>query len=279
MNMKIVISMSIVMASCAGSPGPGDEDTGNTATATDAVEVAQFSSHARQLCPGTTPRVRPLSACGTPTLDGRLSPGEWRRRSSVRFDVNLPRGGTTRARMFVMNDATNLYVALRFARAVADPGNGFNLEWDVDHSCGLSNGDDAVVANAAFPTLFDDFRTDQPPCPAGSLCGLQDTAVGGTNDGAYAFANANGFNVYEISHPLDSGDTGHDLALHAGDRIGMTTFLRMIGTGNTFPDDFGDTTFPDTGFIELRIRACGHRSAADQLDDLDDDDDGELDAD
>jgi hypothetical protein len=279
-NKKIVISLSVVMASCAASPGPGDEDTGSasdTAMLTGTVEIARHHGHARPLCPGTTPRVHRLSGCGTATLDGTLSRGEWRRRSSVRFDVNLPGGGTTRARMFVMNDATNLYVALRFARAAADPGNSFGLEWDVDHSCGLSNGDDAVVANPSVPTIFDDFRTDQPPCPAGSLCGLQDIDAGGTNDGGYAFANASGFNVYEISHPLDSGDTGRDFALHAGDSIGMTTFLRMIGTGGVFPDDFGDTTFPDAGFVDIRIRACGHRSAADEIDDQDDD--GDLDAD
>jgi hypothetical protein len=199
------------------------------------------------------------------------------RAGSVRFDVNLPGGETTPARMFVMNDAANLYVALRFAREVADPANSFGLEWDNDHSCGLSNGDDGVVANADLPELSDNFRTNQPPCPPGLLCGLQDVSAGGTNDGDYAFANAGGFNVYEISHPLDSGDTGRDFALQTGDRIGMTAFLRMIGTGGAFPDDFGDTTFPEIGFVDVSIRACGQRSAADQIDDLDDD--GELDAD
>lgn len=277
MNMKIVISMGVVMAGCAVSSGPGDEDTGSAAMPLGTVEVARDSGQARPLCAGTTPRVHRLSACGTATLDGTLSRGEWRRGSSVRFDVNLPGGGTTPARMFVMNDATNLYVALRFARAVPDAANGFGLEWDTDHSCGLSNGDDGVVANAALPELSDNFRTDQPPCPTGVLCGLSDISAGGTNNGGYAFANAGGFNVYEISHPLDSGDTGHDFSLHAGDSIGMTTFLRMIGTGGVFPDDFGDTTFPEVGFVDLRIRACGHDRAADQIDDVDADD--ELDAD
>src|SRR5215831_14260612 len=168
--------LSAVAAGCA-APGSGGDDT-DTVMLTGSVEPLKHTGngHRHHQCPATPPQRGDLAGCGTATIDAKLTRHEWRHAGSIRFDVNLPGGGTTRARMFVMNDAHNLYAALRFARATADPGNSFDLEFDVDHNCELSNGDDALVMNPDFGGIVDDFRTDQPPCPAGVLCGLQDTS-------------------------------------------------------------------------------------------------------
>ncbi len=64
-----------------------------------------------------------LSGSGTPTIDGVISPGEWDNAGFADFPVNLPEGGTTPGRVFAMNDASNLYLAIRFSRSIVDPGN------------------------------------------------------------------------------------------------------------------------------------------------------------
>src|SRR5689334_17045866 len=79
-----------------------------------------------------------LTGFGTPTVDGRLSPGEWQNAASLDFEVRLPEGGSTPGTIFVMNDATNLYFAIRFTRSRVDPGNSAEIDLDKDHSGSIS---------------------------------------------------------------------------------------------------------------------------------------------
>ncbi len=279
-SVRTLAAVGVVFMGCAGNPAPGavgTDENGGPAMPAGHAEASFRGPHGHHhpVCKPTPRHRGKLAGCGTATVDGTMARREWRHADSIRFDANLPDGGTTSARLFVMNDDANLYVALRFARAVVDPGNSLGLEFDNDHDCTRENGDDAVVMNPDIGDLTDDFRTNDPPCPPGSppaACGPRDVDAGGTNDGHGAFANDGAFTVYEISHPLDSGDVGHDFALGAGDRVGMFVFLRMIGAGGVFPDDFGDTTFPEDGFLEVRIKHCGH---GDDGDDGDDDDRGD----
>src|SRR5262249_35469193 len=174
----------------------------------------------------------------------------------ISFDVQVPEGGTAPATLYVMNDDRNLYVALHLSRAVVDPAKSFNLEFDNNDDCVRANGDEVVVMNPDLGT-FDEFRTDEPPCPPGdgpARCGFADTDAGGTNDARGAFGNDGTSTVYEISHLLSSGDTAHDFSLAAGDDVGLFVFLRMIDSANRF----GDTTFPDAGSLRTHLgRAPG----------------------
>ncbi len=187
-----------------------------------------------------------LSGSGTPTIDGVISPGEWDNAGFADFPVNLPEGGTTPGRVFAMNDASNLYLAIRFSRSIVDPGNTASFEFDNDHAGGARViGDDVILFNPSANIGFlDEVRATAPPCPSGALCGFRDTDVGGTNDGAGAFGNDGTFTVYEFSHPLDSSDDANDFSLRAGDTVGFTLFIRMIAAGAEFPVGFGDTGFP-----------------------------------
>jgi hypothetical protein len=254
--MRLVVAMSVVVVGCAGEPASEPETAGTAVLPGTVAPTLRRHGPQPPACPATPRHRGKLSGCGTATVDGAMSRGEWRHADSVGFVANVPGGGTTRARLFVMNDATNLYAAVRFARAAVDPGNSLALELDNDHDCVSEVGDDALVMNPDIGGIVDDFRTDEPPCPAGVLCGFRDVDHGGTNDGDGAFANDGAVTVYEISHPLDSGDAGHDVALGVGDRVGMSLSLRMIGAGGVFPDDFGDTTFPEGGLLEVRIQRC-----------------------
>jgi len=180
-----------------------------------------------------------LSGFGSATIDGVISPGEWDNAGSISITVNVPEGGTTPGTLFVMNDMSNLYLAIRFVRAGADPGNTAAFEFDNDHSGGARvSGDDILLINPSSG-FFDEVRTTESPCPPGALCGFFDTTVGGTNDGAGAFSNDGVFTIYEFSHPLDSADDTHDFSLGSGDTVGFTLFIRILIIGG-----FADTSFP-----------------------------------
>jgi hypothetical protein len=199
-----------------------------------------------------------LSGWGSATVDGVLAPGEWAGAATASFPVNLPEGGTTPGTLFVMNDASNLYLALTFARViVVQEDSGVVFEFDNDHDGkGPEKGDDAFVFNAGSSLgLIDDFRIRcRVPfqAPFHTWCGLEDTTSApppdvlvpgllraGTNDGAGAFVNDGAFSVFEVSHPLDSADDEHDFSLSPGDTVGFTLSLRIIASGALV-----DTEFP-----------------------------------
>ena len=195
-----------------------------------------------------------LTGRGTATIDGVLSAGEWTNAGCADFSVNTPGGGTTPGTVCAMNDATNLYLLVRFARTFVDPSNSVGFEFDNDHD-GIwpEEGDDALVINPAFG-FFDDVRTNLPPCPLPPtiFCGPLDTAAGGTNDGSGTFGNNGTFSVYEFSHPLNSADDAHDFSLTPGDTVGFLLSLRM-STGTGDPADFARTSFPVGAFGDIVI--------------------------
>ena len=184
-----------------------------------------------------------LSGDGTARIDGVIGPGEWASAGCVDFPVNLPEGGTTPGTVCVMNDAVNLYLAIRFARTVVDPGNSASVEFDNDHSEGSTvNGDDIILLNPDKSVGFrDEVRTNAPPCPPGALCGFSDTDLGGTNDGAGAFHNDGTHTVYEFSHPLNSADNAHDFSLTPGSVVGFSLFIRMIDAASRLADTYFPT--------------------------------------
>lgn len=192
-----------------------------------------------------------LSGRGTAAVNGAFGLGEWDRAACIFFSVNVP-GGTTPAEFCVMNDAVNLYVALRFVRSAADPGNSFAVEFDNDNDGVAENGDDVILFNPDVG-FVDDVRTNAPPCPSGSVpaqCAPRDTDVGGTTDGAGAFSNDGTNSTYEMSHPLDSADNANDFSLAVGDTVGFFLFLRVIGSGGVIVD----TDFPGfRQYAKLRI--------------------------
>ncbi len=167
------------------------------------------------------------TVAAAPVIDGILSAGEWDRASQTPFTVNVP-GGTAQGTLFVMNDNQNLYLAVRFARDVVDETNLLGFEFDNNNNAsGPEDGDEYF--NFTPATGFSDaFRSTCGELPAG--CVTNDRT-----DGAGAFHNDGAFSVYELSHALNSGETGKDFALIAPTRIGMLLQL-TVGTAQTrFP--------------------------------------------
>ena len=159
--------------------------------------------------------------------------------------------------LYVMNDATDLYLALRFARVLSvNETSSVAFEFDNDHDGkGPEKGDDALVFNADSTLgLIDDFRIRcRTPfsAPFHTSCAPEDTTSAppadvsmpglprpGTNDGQGAFVNDGSFSVFELSHPLNSADDDHDFSLSAGETVGFTLSLRMLAFGTLADTDF-----------------------------------------
>ncbi|MEJ2216357.1 MAG: hypothetical protein P8099_07055 [Gemmatimonadota bacterium] len=172
-----------------------------------------------------------IQGYGTPTIDGTMEPGEWACANTYPFTANLSGGSGTPATLYWMNDGTNLYLAVSVVRDQSD--KVASLRFDFDH-----NGDGTLAAsNDAFgvengDNFFDQFLTDKCINRSQAGCGEDDTAdtPAGTKDGDGAIGYDGTHLVYELWHPLASGDAGHDFTLAAGDSIG--TFLTLqIGNG------------------------------------------------
>jgi hypothetical protein len=170
-------------------------------------------------------------------MDGVYSPTEWQGAGAVNLAVNTPAGGTTPAVLYVMNDASNIYLALRILRTPPDPRNSLAFYFDKDGDNAVSIGDDVILLNVDPPpsTLFFD-EVVEPCCGGGAISGQLDTSYGGTNDGAGAFGNDGTYSVFELWHPLASSDSAHDIQLSPGQSIGLRLDLRLIGTNNIIAD-------------------------------------------
>ncbi len=161
------------------------------------------------------------SGVGTPTIDGSITGSEWSTAGTLDFNAKVFGGGPTPARIFVMNDANNLYVAIRVDRTALDGFNFANVVFDSDHGAESSReiGDESFEL---FNTGFRDFYWT-------GTTSFLDTSDGGTNDGSGARANNGVVTVYELSHPLDSTDDTHDFSLGVGNTVGVT-FVVVFGT-------------------------------------------------
>ena len=165
---------------------------------------------------------------GPPLINGFMSPGEWNGATTTEFDVNLPEGGTTKATLFVQNDATNLYLAVRFQRELPAASHLLNFEFD-------NNG------NGSGPEVGDDYLTFTPATGLSdahrSTCGEGPAACVTTDrtDGFADFSVIQGTVVYELSHPLNSGDEGSDFALTPPVTIGLLLQLDVGSAHTIFP--------------------------------------------
>lgn len=162
-----------------------------------------------------------LRGFGTAVIDANPAPSEWDAAGRYDFSVNRAAaegGGTVPATLYVMNDQTNLYVALRVTGATVG-STIFLMEFDNDHGAlgrpGALGDDVLELTNNGFR---DSFFPQTGPI-------IQDTANGGTADGAGLDSDHSGFSFYELSHPLDTADNAHDFSLRPGARIGFDVYF------------------------------------------------------
>ena len=161
---------------------------------------------------------------GTPTVDGSFTAGEWDNARQFQLSAAVPGGDPVAMTLYVLNDATNVYFAVRFQRSSVNPELTNLLNFEFDHnnnSEGPEDGDDYLTVLTSG-LLSDNFRS------GGGLSVTSDVT-----HGSGAFGSANGFSLYELSHPLNSGETG-DIALAAGQTIGLRMLIQIDGVSSFF---------------------------------------------
>jgi hypothetical protein len=178
-----------------------------------------------------------LRGYGSAVIDGMLAPGEWD--TAGRFDFQAARspadgGGTAPATLFVMNDRTNLYLALR--ASVANLGySAFDADF-FPPGPDLSLGDDILRAQ---PSGLQDKHLH--PIAPSFWERLADVADGGTQDGVSMARTLGGVSVFEVAHPLDSADDLHDFSLSIPSHISFTSAFH-----HCVPSSCGTTIIPDS---------------------------------
>ena len=176
---------------------------------------------------------------GTATVDGTLSGSEWECARTYNFTANVS-GGATPATLYVMNDGSRLYLAVRLQRSAGDKVNKLQFNFDNNNSwktngTGAAEAGDDILSFDAATGLIDAFLTGKCANSSQSSCWSTDASDGGTGEGSGTYTNAGGFTTYEISHPLNSADNAHDFSLSAGAKVGLFLTLQTGGgaAGNT----------------------------------------------
>ena len=167
-----------------------------------------------------------LSGFGTAVIDGFIGNDEWASASAPLFLVDTP-GGTEGGALYVMNDATNLYVGL----VVVYLGGAVDLSVELDASGDdetLTAGDDAIGCYSLNDAARDVYRIESS-APS-------DASGGGTVDVSCASATTAVSTYIEMSHPLDSGD-GRDIA------VGLGALLPFFASIRVFPGSH-DSYYP-----------------------------------
>ena len=222
-------------------------------------------------CVSPSPRLDALKAgYGTPVIDGVMNASEWSTAARFDFQANLPPfdgGGTTPASVYVMNDGVNLYFALKLASASFGGATNPSIIFDNNDDNCPAEGDDGFgmyVGTYSPPTLSDIYRYSCPGAPVNSVgCSAYDTETSrgilpaGTTEGRTAAKNDGTYTIIELSHPLNSGDGLHDLALRPGDSVGFHLSLRLFS--QTTSCNYGwncmaDTEMPAIGSYNAYVR-------------------------
>jgi hypothetical protein len=191
-----------------------------------------------------------LRGFGAAVIDGDLGAAEWA--AAGRYDFMAKRseaegGGTVPASFYVMNDATNLYLALR----VSVQNFGYSAFDAVFHASGqnpFAPGSDVL---RVLPTSWEDTHYHQTSPFEWSW--LSDVADGGTQDGAVVNQTHSGYIVYEVSHPLDTADDQHDFNLRIPKHVTFyASFQHCLG--GSCPGTF----VPAAGFGQIVVVSGTH---------------------
>lgn len=183
-------------------------------------------------------------------VDGRIDAREWdcalATGDALSFTANLS-GGATPAEVRWQTRDDQLYFLVTVEQSALANANSLRIDFD-NALNGPSADDDVIGFVAGGSGFFDQYLGDRCANRSQSGCGVADSGAGGSTDGVGAIGNDGIRTVYELSHPLSSGDL-RDFTLAAGDATGF--FLTLsIGNGAQ-----GNTQFP--GFRQyqtVRIR-------------------------
>lgn len=218
-----------------------------------------------------------VSACGTPGVDGVLSPGEWDAAVAFRFAAVRPEsagGGEVPATLRALSDGERLYFAFQLEQPTATFAQSYVIDLDADGSRSPSQGDDALVlswwpdpwtAAGGISLFFDDFLWGCVVEGAPTLCGPADddpfpmaspaAPPPGAHDGGGTFGFEATGTVVELWHPYAGTDL-RDLRAAPGDVVPVSLSVRLLDACADYPRCYGDFGFPAAGYRDL-VLGCG----------------------
>src|SRR2546422_9832153 len=163
-------------------------------------------------------------AATTPTIDGTFSSKEWQSSATIEFNITYNIGDRiTPGVLYVMNDANNLYLGIKVKDTSFNQWDVLEFFFDNNNTGVMTKGNDVLQydVNALMTSqvgFFDEFLNS---FGSGHLGQAEDRAFGGRTDGMGAGSGDGQYNYFEMSHPLNSGDKGHDISLKPGDTFGL----------------------------------------------------------
>ena len=186
-------------------------------------------------------------------IDGHRGSGEWDSAYQTAIPIVLPDKSEGMARLFLMNDRTNLYVAFEFD--APDEGVSQSFSYSVAPKTAASLLEEGTDFGFQSPGIsayryYDGVRSSRPPCKTGQ-CGAPDTKWGGSNDGVGRYGSTDDFSFYEFSKPLRSEDPKNDVPLLYDRDYSFGIQLRLLDHALTrqgkYPVGYGDTSYPSRG--------------------------------
>ncbi len=177
-------------------------------------------------------------ASRTPLIDGYISrahPNEWG--DAEKIDFVLSWGVEAHnASLYVKNDYINLYLAFVIEDEDFDLSDRVAFNFDNDNDGEKEIGDDQLWIETS---IHDDygglFKDGFFPTPSDAPTWSEDALSGGTQDGVGA-VQFTGYTpsslasyVFEVAHPLNTADDGHDFSLGVGvSGVGDTVGINVI---------------------------------------------------
>lgn len=155
------------------------------------------------------------------TLDGEITGDEWD--DANRMDVTFERDGLTyEGTIYLKHDCTILWMCIQVEDDDEDPSTGpdvmgdtMGVMFDANVNRMTDAGDDAAIL------VHDDIPMDRAITAHPPPVMEDDEDLGGVNNVAGASDWVAGTYTFELSKPLNSGDSaGYDIALSPGDEIG-----------------------------------------------------------
>lgn len=193
---------------------------------------------------------------GSPqAIDGQKAAGEWASAHQADIPIVLPDHTQATARLYLMNDRTNLYVAFEFGLADGAVRQSFSYSIAAENAASLFEEGTDFGFLGFEPTedssYYDGVRSSRPPSPTGQQGAGQDTNWGGHNDGSGRYARTNNVCFYEFSKPLSTEDPQNDVQLQPGKCYSFGIDLRLLDPkltmGSKYPEGYGDTDYPPRG--------------------------------
>jgi hypothetical protein len=177
-----------------------------------------------------------------PTIDGTVTAGEWA--GSTAYSLSF---GSIPATVRFEHTATGLYVAVVVQDLAPGTAPSIAVYFDNNHDGIKDPGDDAWLG-----PLAQDFYYS--PTGTGGASHYHDSVGGGTNETIAAGTSTSGAVTFEISHPLCSADTAHDICATVGQTLGVD-FQYSPGTVGFYDAPGPDAFNPSVTWGDLLLAA------------------------